>query len=311
MNVQQHDIDIVIPVYNEQKNIVPLFDLLRVTLSSIFKKITFIIVDDGSTDNPEEEVKKVKMDFNILVKYIRLSKNHGKDLALKCGLDHSTADICCFIDGDFQHPPEKIIEAYEKIKKGYNIVHVMKNEYKNETLYRKYFSIFFIKIINFLSDYKIYLTDFKVLDRKAVELVKQIKEINYYSNGIIDMVGLKSTVLLYNPLKRKFGKTKFNLAKLIKLSLFSIMSVSAKPLRVSIYLGLFISIMSFCYGLYVVFEKLILGQPIAGFATLAASMFFLGGVQLIFLGIIGLYIGKMFIESKHRPQYMIDYILDF
>jgi len=308
--MQQHDIDVVIPVYNEQANILSLIDHLKMTLSSIFRKITFIIVDDGSTDNSEEEINKVNMDGNVLLKYIRLSKNHGKDIALKCGLDHSTADICCFVDGDFQHPPEKIVEAYEKIKKGYNIVHIMKNGYETETLYRKYCSIFFVKFINFISDYKIYLTDFKVLDRKAVELVKQIKERNYYSNGIIDMVGLKSTVLLYNPLKRKFGETKFSLAKLITLSLFSIMSVSAKPLRMAIYVGLFISIVSFCYASYIVFERLVLGQPIPGFATLAAVTFFLGGAQFVFIGIIGLYVGNMFIESKHRPQYMIDYILE-
>ena len=310
MDIKQHDIDVVIPVYNEQENLLPLIEHLKVTLFSTFKKITFIIVDDGSTDNSEEEIKRVKMEINILLKYIRLTKNHGKNLALKCGVDHSNSDICCFIDGDFQHPPEKIIEAYEKIKKGYNIVHIIKNEYETKTRYRKYCSNLFIKLINFLSDYKIYLTDFKVIDRKAVELVKKIKESNYYSNGIIDMVGLKSTVLLYKPKKRKFGETKFNLVKLLKLSLFSIMSVSAKPLRISIYFGLVISIISFLYGLYIVFEKIFLGQPIPGFATLAAAMFFLGGVQLIFIGIIGLYIGRTFIESKHRPQYMIDYVID-
>ena len=282
MSMQHHNIDVVIPVYNERENILSLIEHLKMTLSSIFVKITFIIVDDGSTDNSEEEIKKIKMGGNVLLKYIRLSKNHGKDLALKCGLDHSTADICCFLDGDSQHPPEKIVEAYEKIKEGYNIVHIIKNGYETETLYRKYCSMFFIKFINFVSDYKIYLTDFKVLDRKAVELVKQIKERNYYSNGIIDMVGLKSSVLFYNPLKRKFGETKFYLAKLIKLSLFSIMSVSAKPLRISIYIGLFISILSFCYGLYIVFERLVFGQPIPGFATLAAAVFFFRGSSICF-----------------------------
>ncbi|MFX0195015.1 MAG: glycosyltransferase family 2 protein [Candidatus Hodarchaeota archaeon] len=311
MNGKRQSIDLVIAIFNEEKNIVSLVNYISSVLSSRFSKINFILVDDGSTDNTQKEVQKLKhKNSNIRVKYIRLTKNFGKDLALKCGLDHSTATICVMIDGDFQHPPEKILEAYDKILQGYNIVHIIKNEYKNGPKYRKLGSSIFKSMINFLSENPIHLTDYKVMDLRAVKVLKKYKESSYFSCGIIDMIGLRSVVLKYVPEKRRHGKSNFSLQKLLRLAIANIISISIKPLRISIYSGIIISFLSIVYGLFIVFEKIFLSQPIPGFATLAAALFFLGGLQLLFLGILGEYVGKTFIESKRRPQYIIDYIAD-
>ena len=311
MSDNHFSIDVVIAVLNEEKNIVALVKEIATVLSSRFSLINFIIVDDGSTDQTETEVKGLKnLDFGISVKYIKLAKNHGKDLALKCGIDHSTSPVCAMIDGDFQHPPGKLIAAYDKILEGYDIVHILKEEYNLGPKYRKMGSTFFSRLISFLSGNNIHLTDFKLMNKKAVELLRNYKESSYFSAGIIEMIGLRSAEISYKPQMRKYGQSKFSFLRLLRLAVASIISISIKPLRISIYTGFFISVFSFVYGLYIVLEKIFLGQPIPGFPTLAAALFFMGGIQLLFLGILGEYVGKTFIESKNRPQYAIDYIVD-
>ncbi len=305
------NIDLVIPIFNEKKNIQPLIDYTISTLSPVFKQINFILIDDGSTDDTETIIQQLKIQGSgIKLKYIKLSKNHGKDLAIKCGLDNSFSLLCAIIDGDFQHPPDKIIEAVEKIKEGFNIVNIEKREYVVGSKHKRIGSFFFHKLINLLSGNAMPLSDFKLLDIKAVNIIKEFKEVNYFNRGIVNLIGLKSANITYVPNKRTFGTSKYSLNKLIGLAIDSLISVSVRPLRVSIYFGLVMSIVSFIYGLYILIEKIFLGQPIAGFATLGAALFFLGGIQLLFLGIIGEYIGKTFMESKKRPQYIIDYIKD-
>lgn len=311
MSNNHFSIDVIIAVLNEEKNIVALVKDITTALSSRFSLINFIIVDDGSTDQTETEVTRLKnIDSNIIIKYIKLSKNYGKDLALKCGVDHSTSPLCAMIDGDFQHPPRKIIAAHDKILEGYNIVHILKEEYNMGPKYRKLGSTFFIRLISFLSGSNIHLTDFKLLDKKAVDLLRNYKETSYFSAGIIEMIGLSSAEITYKPEVRKYGQSKFSFLRLLRLAIASIISISIKPLRISIYAGLFISFFSFVYSLFIVFEKIFFGQAIPGFPTLAAALFFMGGIQLLFLGILGEYVGKAFIESKNRPQYTINYIVD-
>ena len=214
------------------------------------------------------------------------------------------------IDGDFQHPPGKLIAAYDKILEGYDIVHILKEEYNLGPKYLKMGSTFFSRLISFLSGNNIHLTDFKLMNKKAIELLRNYKESSYFSAGIIEMIGLRSAEISYKPQMRKYGQSKFSFLRLLRLAVASIISISIKPLRISIYTGFFISVFSFVYGLYIVLEKIFLGQPIPGFPTLAAALFFMGGIQLLFLGILGEYVGKTFIESKNRPQYAIDYIVD-
>lgn len=311
MSENQFSIDVIIAILNEEKNIVALVKEIATVLSSRFSDVNFLIVDDGSTDQTNTEVKRLKdIDSGINIKYIKLARNYGKDLALKCGIDHSTAPVCAMIDGDFQHPPGKIIAAHDKILEGFNIVHITKKEYNIGPKYRKLGSTLFIRLISFLSGSNIHLTDFKLLDKKAVELLRKYKETSFFSAGIIEMIGLSSAEITYEPQVRKYGKSKFSFLRLIRLAIASTISISIKPLRISIYTGVLISVFSFAYSLFIVFEKIFFGQPIPGFPTLAAALFFMGGIQLLFLGILGEYVGKTFVESKKRPQYTIDYIVD-
>jgi len=304
-------IDVIIAILNEEKNIVALVNEVSEILGKRFPTITFIIVDDGSTDRTATEITLLKdLDQGVKIKYIKLARNYGKDLALKCGIDHSTSPLCAMIDGDFQHPPQKIIDAHDKILEGYNIVHILKEEYNIGPRYRKLGSTLFNRLVSFLSGSNIHLTDFKLLDNKAIELLRNYKENSYFSAGIIDMIGLNSTELTYTPQLRKYGQSNFAFLRLLRLAIASIISISIKPLRISIYAGLFISFCSFAYASFIIFEKIFFSQPIPGFPTLAAALFFMAGLQLLFLGILGEYVGKTFIESKHRPQYTIDYISD-
>ena len=312
MNEELKSIDILIPIYNEEKNIIPLIEHIRSILIKNFLKINIIFIDDGSTDKTEEKINDIVFNDKTLdIKYIRLSKNFGKDKALKCGIDHSTSEICAMIDADFQHPVEKIVEAIEKIDEGYNIVHILKSEHNFGGKFRKMGSLLFNRLVNFLSDTEIDLTDFKVMDKKAINKIQNFNETFYFSAGVIDLVGLKSTRIEYEPAERKYGKSKFSSISLAKLAIHSIMAVSVKPLRISIYAGILISSLSLIYGMYILFEKIFLGQTIPGFATLAIAIFFTSGIQLLFLGIIGEYLGKTFIEVKKRPQYLVDYIKEF
>ncbi len=304
-------VDIVIPMFNEAENIAPIMEKIVEVLTPMFPTISFILVDDGSTDDTENRVSEFQENHpNANVKYIRLAKNYGQDIALKCGIDQSTSDICATIDADFQNPPEKMPEAIEKLKEGYHIVHVVRTAYNCGPQYRKLGSQLFNKLFEVLSGMKLHLTDYKVMDKKAVARIKNFKEGIYYSAGTIELVGLKSTAIPYQYAERKYGKSKYSLRKLIRLAVTGMTALSIKPLRFSLYLGVIISIFSVAFGSALAVKTAILGQSISGFATLGAGVFLLGGIQLISLGIIGEYLGKTFIEAKRRPQYLIDYSRD-
>lgn len=309
MNNSLPTIDLIVPLYNEEQNIKPFYDRVILCLKGVFSQTTINFIDDGSIDNTENEIFSLNQLPGFRIRYIKLARNFGKELAVKTGIDHSESDYCAIIDGDLQHPPEKILEAYQKIIKGYNIVHISRSTGKGGVS-RGIGSIIFDKIINFFSPTRIHFTDFKLLDRKAVSVIKKFREADYYNRGIIDLIGLNATEIFYQPDPRQYGKSKFSLKKLVNLAVDGLLSVSIRPLRISIYFGLVISSLSFFWGLFILFEKIWKGQPIPGFTTLAVALFFMGGIQLLFLGLIGEYVGKTFIESKKRPQYIINYIKD-
>ena len=304
-------IDIVIPMFNEAENIAPIMGKIVEVLTPMFPTVNFILVDDGSTDDTEKQAGKFQESQpNARVKYVRLAKNYGQDIALKCGIDQSTSDICVTIDADFQNPPEKMPEAIEKLKEGFHIVHIVRTDYNCGPTYRKVGSQLFNKMFDALSGMKLHLTDYKVLDKKAVDKIKNFKEGIYYSAGTIELVGMKSTAIPYEFVERKYGKSKYSVGNLIHLAATGMTSLSIKPLRFSLYLGFIISAFSLVFAALLTFKAAIPGQSVSGFAILGAAVFLMGGIQLISLGIIGEYLGKTFIEAKRRPQYLIDYSWD-
>jgi|GEM_PF-1895806 len=300
-------LDIVIPCYNEAKNLFPLIEEINKQIKNYFLSYNLILVDDGSKDNTTEIVRKALLEFpNISFTYLKLTRNFGKEIAVKCGIDQSSAECCAIMDGDLQHPPAYLREASIKMKEtGASIVYISPQK-RLTYAHQKVGAYGYKKLINAFSKDRVYLTDFTLLDKKAVNLIKQFTESDFYTRGILSVIGLKSAEIHYLPQERKHGKTNFSFKKLVNLAIDGVISVSTKPLRIAIYIGLAISVLSMIFGLYLVFEKLFRGQPIPGFATMGFGMFFLGGIQILFLGIIGEYVGKTFIQTKHRPIYTID-----
>ncbi len=301
-------LDIVVPVYNELENLKPLLQEITLKLADVFNPLTVILVDDGSIDDTPVYIKNIVKEYKkINIKYFRFTRNYGKEIAVKCGIDQSESEFCSIMDGDLQHPPESLIEAHKKITStNANIIYISPKK-RMTHFHQKLGAFGYKKILNTFSKNKVYLTDFTFMDIKTVDIVKQFNESDFYTRGILSIVGLISEEIFYTVQERKYGKTKFSLAKLINLAIDGVISVSTKPLRIAIYAGIFVSIVSIIFGLSLLFEKLILGQPIPGFATLGFGMFFLGGIQLLFLGLIGEYVGKTFIQAKKRPLYTIDY----
>jgi dolichol-phosphate mannosyltransferase len=304
-------LDIVVPCYNESGNIEPVIIETRKSLGDYFAGLNLIFIDDGSKDNTEEVVSLAINKYkDIGIQYIKFTRNYGKEKAVKCGIDHSKSDLCAIMDGDLQHPPVKLTEAFKKMEESKSSIVYITPLKRIKSLYQKFGTYGYEKILNVFSKEKVYLTDFTLLNKKAVDIIKLFNESDFYTRGILSMLGLKSAEIFYTPLERVYGKTNFSFKKLMGLAVYGVTSVSVKPLRMAIYLGFLVSLISMLFGVFLVIEKIIDGQPIPGFATLGFGMFFFAGIQLLFLGLIGEYVGKTFIQSKNRPIYTIDTYLN-
>lgn len=309
MSIIPKTLDVVVPVFNESGNIEALFAAIHREIGGKFKMINLIIIDDGSSDNTSEVViENINKFPQLNIVFIRFTRNYGKEIAVKCGIDHSESDLCVIMDGDLQHPPKCIIEADHAMQKNdANLVYISPVK-REKRFYQKMGTSGYRKILNFLSKEKVYLTDFTLMDRKAVAIVQQFNESDFYTRGILSIVGLKTFEISYVPNSRFDGKTKFSFFKLLNLAINGIISVSTRPLRLAIYLGITVSLVSMLFGIFLVIEKIRYGQEIAGFATLGFGLFFFAGVQLLFIGLIGEYVGKTYIQTKNRPLYTIDFI---
>jgi glycosyltransferase involved in cell wall biosynthesis len=298
-------ISVVIPAYNEVGNI----RVIAQEISDQMQKVgsyEVIFVDDGSTDTTLDEIKEaVKNDSSV--KYISFSRNFGHQIALKAGLDHAKGDCVISMDADLQHPPRLITELIKKWKEGYDIVYTIKKDLQNADFIKKITSKLFYKFINKISTIDIPLgaADFRLLDRKVVDEIKKFKENWLFIRGIVSWLGYKQTVIEYSPHIRYAGESKYTFRRMISFAIQGITSFSILPLRISMILGLFISSCAFLYMIYALFVKLYFKTAIQGWTSLLISILFLGGIQLIFLGLIGEYLGKMFIETKKRPNYVI------
>lgn len=303
-------LDIIVPCYNESRNISPLVEEVKRSLGSVFEKITIIFVDDGSKDNTIEVINQIIGESNgIAIKYIRFTRNYGKEIAVKCGIDHSESDLCAIMDGDLQHPPACLIEAHEKMQKDNSGIVYISPLKRIKYGYQKLGTYGYKKLLDTFSKDKVFLTDFTLFSKKAVDIMKLYNESDFYTRGILSLLGLKSSEIFYTPKERIYGHSNFSFKRMIGLAVHGVISVSTKPLRIAIYMGLIVSFLSIMYGTYILIEKLINGQPIPGFATLGFGLFFFAGIQLLFLGLIGEYVGKTFIQSKNRPIYTVDIYL--
>jgi dolichol-phosphate mannosyltransferase len=297
-------ISIIIPAFNEEGNIKPIKKEIDKYLKG--KKYEIIFIDDGSYDDTLVRLEELSKKDNR-VKWLSFSRNFGHQIALKAGIDSAKGDCVISMDADLQHPPHLIPRMIEKWKEGYDIVYtIRKSENKNKS-FKNITSVLFYKIMTKISGLEIPegAADFRLIDRKVADVVKKFNENDVFLRGLFFWLGFSSVGISYSPQKRFSGKTKYSLRKMIKLAITGITSFSVRPLRLATYLGSFISIVAFFYGVYAIAIRIFTKQAILGWSSLLASILFLGGVQLLMLGIIGEYLGKLFIESKKRPNYII------
>lgn len=278
-------------------------------LSSYERGFTYeiIFVNDGSKDNTLEEIKKLSAQKEE-IKYISFSRNFGHQMALKAGMDVSTGDAVITMDSDLQHPVHLIADLIRKWQEGYDIVVTKRIDRKqNISLLKKWTSVLFYKIMRWLSDLEIEegSADFKLYDRKVVDVIKQTQDVHLFLRGLVPWMGFHQYTIEYEPQERLYGETKYSFFRMLNFAINGITGFSIKPLRLAIFAGFLFFIMSVLYMIYALIVKFVLHQAISGWTSLIMSVWLIGGIQLIILGIIGEYIGKMYIQVKNRPLYII------
>jgi polyisoprenyl-phosphate glycosyltransferase len=298
-------ISIIIPVFNEQENISVLNEKLDGIFSE-YENYETIFVDDGSDDNTLSKIVDLSEKYDK-IKYISLSRNFGHQYALKAGIDHAIGDCVITMDADMQHPPEYINKLIKKWQEGYEIVYTVREESETLPFFKKVSSKLFYKFINLISDINMKkgAADFRLMDRTVVEALKEMNEYHIFMRGMVAWLGFKECSITYTPNDRIYGQTKYSYKKMFRFALDGITSFSVRPLYLSTFLGLTISTGAFAYGIFAISARFLMGKEISGWASIIISILFLGGIQLLMLGVIGEYLGKMFMESKKRPKYVI------
>lgn len=298
---------IVIPVFNEEGNISMVVDKLK-EVFHVLPKIEFeiIFVDDGSTD----ATLPILMNFsneNAAIFYISFSRNFGKDNALIAGCKYSKSDAVITMDADLQHPPSLIPELINWWRQGYDVVYAYrKDNNQHASFLTRIRSRLFYGAINAFSDVKVEngISDYRLIDKKVIKVINSLPEDGLFLRGITKWVGFKQKPISYEPMERYSGDTKYNFRSLMKLATQGLTSFSTKPLTFAIYLGFTFSAISLLYIPYV-FISLYYNLERPGWASIIVTIVFFGGLQLMIMGVIGLYLGKTFIQSKHRPRYII------
>lgn len=301
-------ISILIPAYNEQ----PVLDKLFTRLANLANdnkgyNFEFLFVNDGSKDKTLELIKGYA-DKDARVSYVNLSRNFGKEIGMIAGLDHVTGDATVIIDADLQDPPELIPKMITLWEEGYDDVYAKRKSRDGESWFKKFTSKMYYKTLQSVSRIPIQedTGDFRLLDRRVVEALKQFRESQRYTKGMFSWVGFHKKEILYKRDARAAGETKWNYIKLIELAIDGITSFTTAPLRISTYAGVVVSLLAFIYLVYLVIRTALTGVDLAGYPSMMAVILFLGGVQLLSLGIIGEYVGRIFNETKQRPLYLIE-----
>ena len=301
-------VTILVPAYNEQEVLNMLYDRLKLLMDSQEKyDFEILFVNDGSKDNTLSIMKDLR-ENDKRVCYLNLSRNFGKETAMIAGLDYSKGDCVIIIDADLQDPPELIPEMLEFWEQGYDDVYAKRKSRKGESFLKKFTSKMYYKMLQSVTKIEIQKDtgDFRLLDRRCVEALKQIRESQRYTKGLFSWIGYNKKELLYDRDPRAAGNTKWNYGKLINLSIDGLTSFTTSPLRLSAFFGILVSLAGFIYMIIIIAKTLIWGIDVPGYASTMVVILFLGGLQLIFLGIIGEYLGRAFYETKGRPLYFID-----
>ncbi|PST81601.1 glycosyltransferase [Pedobacter yulinensis] len=298
-------VSIVIPSYNEADNIPVIANRIDEVFSGLNYRYELILVDDGSSDRSVDVINRLR-ETNIHVYYLEFSRNFGHQLAVKAGLDHACGDCVISMDCDLQHPPEAIPELLQKWEDGFEVVYTVREDDKDLSKRKRGSSSLFYTLLNALSDIELEpgAADFRLLDKKVVNVFRNFHESEPFLRGLVKWLGFRQYALHYTPAKRFSGKSKYTLKKMMRLALHGVTSFSIKPLYTAVYLGFVFSLASVLYVPYVIYA-FYTGVEVSGWASVIMTIVFFGGLQLIILGIIGIYVGKMFMQSKNRPNYIV------
>lgn len=298
---------IVIPVCNEEKNIPAVTHAVKHIMQTVPYTYSIIFIDDGSTDNTLA-VLKTTAASDEQVFYIGLSRNFGHQNALKAGIDtvDENTDAVIMMDGDLQHPPELIPLMLQNWEEGYDVVYTIRKDDKGISLLKKKTSSLFYKLLNKVSDIELDTgaADFRLLDKKVVPVFKNFNEGDLFLRGLSKWVGFSQVAIEYTAGSRSNGESKYTIKRMIRFALQGITSFSTKPLYIAAYLGFAFSMLSLLYIPYIIYSYFF-EKTISGWTSLIATIAFFGGLQLMILGIIGLYLGKLFMQSKNQPHYII------
>jgi len=305
MKSNEFIISVIVPCYNEAQNI----PIITVELQSLLINYHYeiIIIDDGSTDN-SREIYEPLAEASPEIKFIRFVRNFGHQAALLAGINEAIGDAIITIDADLQQPPSIIPLLIDKWQEGFSIVEALPVYTDSIGPFKKYSSYIYYWLLNKISEYPIIKSanDYRLIDRKVADIIKQLRENHLYLRGIYSWMGYKKAFVEYGHLKRIHGKTHYPLHKMIKLAVNGITALSVKPLRLALIMGIIVSCLAFVIMGWALYLQFFTDKTLQGWTSTIISTVFLAGVQLIVLGIIGEYLGKMFIENKRRPNYIIE-----
>ena len=300
-------ITILVPCFNEENSLILLYKRLHaITMECTIYKFEILLINDGSKDNTLAKMKELHTKDSS-VSYLSLSRNFGKENAMLAGLDYVDSDAVILMDADLQDPPELIPQMLQEWENGYDDVYARRRSRAGETWFKKATAHWYYRILQRFSDIEIPadVGDFRLLDRQAVRALCSLRERQRYTKGLFSWVGFNKKEILFNRDPRVAGNSKMNFFKLLGLAIDGITSFSVAPLRLASILGLLISSVAFIYLLFVVGKTLLFGDPVAGYPSMISIILFMGGIQLVVLGIIGEYVGRIFYEAKGRPDYLV------
>lgn len=305
-------VSIVVPVFNEEGNIHELYRRLKKVMITLKYYYEAIFVDDGSKDKSLHLLKEIS-ETDKQVKVISFSRNFGHQIAISAGMEYASGDAVIVMDADLQHPPELIPELINKWIEGFEIVSTIREDEKEIGFLKKFTASAFYKLINRISDTNIQANapDFRLLDRKVINILKLMPERARFVRGLISWVGFKQTSIRFIADKRNAGATKYSLKKMLKFAFDGITAFSSFPLRIATHLGIIATAIPLPYTIYAIYIRLFTNLAVPGWTSILVAVVFLGGVQLITIGIIGEYIARIYDEVKGRPLYIINEIVGF
>ena len=300
-------VSILIPCYNEAESLEALYAALQQLMDSQTDyQWEILMVNDGSKDQTLSVIKQLRTKDQRIC-YIDLSRNFGKENAMLAGFDYATGDCLVIMDADLQHPPHVIPDMLKLWEEGYEDVYAKRVSRGKESWLRKRFTLLYYHLLQKTTRVEILenVGDFRLLDRKCIDALKQLRETQRYTKGMYCWIGFKKHEILFEQGDRLAGESSFNFFRLLSLAMDGITSFTTAPLRIATVLGLLMSSVAFAYRCYVLLTTMIWDDPVAGYPTLMTVILFLGGVQLLSLGIIGEYLGRIFYETKERPVYLV------